>query len=75
MPHSVYYRLGMHGNSNIKKIFEKPSNIKLHDNPSSWSLVVPRGQTNMTVTVILAILRKRLETDNNGCSKYTVREL
>jgi len=29
-----------------RMIFEKYSNIKLHENPSSWSRVVPCGRTN-----------------------------
>ena len=31
-----------------RQIFEKPSNIKFHENPSNGSRVVPRGQTDMT---------------------------
>jgi hypothetical protein len=30
----------------FQQIFEKYSNIKFHDNPSSGSRVVPRGGTN-----------------------------
>jgi hypothetical protein len=29
-----------------RQAFEKSSNIKFHENPSSWSRVVPRGQTD-----------------------------
>jgi len=29
----------------FQHIFENYSNIKFHENPSSWSLVVPCGQT------------------------------
>ena len=35
-----------------RQIFEKYSNIKSHENPSSWSRVVPCGQTGMTKLII-----------------------
>jgi hypothetical protein len=31
-----------------RQIFEKYSNIKFHENPSSWSRAVPRGRTDTT---------------------------
>jgi hypothetical protein len=34
-----------------RQIFEKSSNLKFHKNPSSGSRVVPRGQTDMKLTV------------------------
>jgi hypothetical protein len=30
----------------LRQILEKYSNIKYHENPSSWSRVVPSGQTD-----------------------------
>jgi hypothetical protein len=32
--------------------------IKLHDNPSNWSLVVPRGETDMRVIVAFRNIAK-----------------
>ena len=50
-------------------IFEKSSNIKFHENPTSWSGVVPCGQTDGLTNerrditkLIVAILRKHLYT-------------
>jgi hypothetical protein len=35
-----------------RQIFEKYSNIKFHENPSSGSRVVPRGRTDMTKLIV-----------------------
>jgi hypothetical protein len=35
-----------------RQIFDKVSNIKFHQNPSSESQVVPRGQTDMTKVIV-----------------------
>jgi len=35
-----------------RKIFEKFSNIKFHENPSSGSWVVPSGRTDMTKLIV-----------------------
>jgi hypothetical protein len=35
-----------------RQIFEKSLNIKFHKNPSSGSLVVPCGQTDMTKLIV-----------------------
>ena len=53
------------------QIFEKPSNIKFHENPFSGSRVVPCGQTNgradrqtrRSQYSLFAVLRARLEGD------------
>ena len=44
-----------------RKIFEKYSNSKFHENPSSGSRVVPCGQTWRSKYSLIAILRKRLK--------------
>jgi hypothetical protein len=45
-----------------RQVFEKYSNIKFHENPSSGSRVASWGQTEMTkLIVVFAILRKRLK--------------
>jgi len=36
-----------------RKIFDKSSNIKFHENPSSGSRVVPRRQTDMTKLIVV----------------------
>ena len=36
----------------FRQIFEKYSNIKFHENPSSGSRVVPCGQTDMTKLIV-----------------------
>ena len=35
-----------------RKIFEKSSNIKFHENPSSGSRVVPCGRTDITKLIV-----------------------
>ena len=35
-----------------RQIFEKVSNIKFHQNPSSGSQVIPYGQTDMTKLIV-----------------------
>jgi hypothetical protein len=46
-----------------RHIFQKSSNIKFHENPSSGSRVVPYGRTDMTKLIVaFAILRKSLKT-------------
>jgi len=52
----------------FRHIFEKSSNVKFHENPSSWSRVVPCGQTDgeadlTKLTVLLAILRRCLKSE------------
>jgi hypothetical protein len=42
-----------------RQIFEKYSNIKFHENPSSWRRVITCGQTVMTQQLLVAILRTR----------------
>jgi len=46
--------IGLHiRNSNfLGHIFEKYSNIKFNENPSSGSRVVPRGRTDMTMLIV-----------------------
>jgi len=45
-----------------RQVFEKYTNIKYHENPSSGSRVVPCGRTDVTkLTVAFAILRTRLK--------------
>jgi hypothetical protein len=44
------------------QIFEKYSNIKFHENPSSVSGVVRCGQTDMKLMVFIAVLRSHLKT-------------
>jgi hypothetical protein len=34
-----------------RQIFEKYSNIKFHENPSSWGRVIPCGRTEMTKAI------------------------
>ena len=54
-----------------RHIFEKYSNLKFHENPSSGSRIVPCGQTDMTKPIV-AIRnlanesKKPLETAING---------
>jgi hypothetical protein len=52
-----------------RQVFEKSSNIKFHENPSSESRAVPCGragrQTDMTkLRVAFAVLRMRLKSFN-----------
>ena len=57
-----------------QQIFEKSSNIKFHENPSSGSRVVQCGGTDMTtLIVVFAIFRTRLNPSDTGaaCGKYT----
>jgi hypothetical protein len=35
-----------------QQVFEKPSTIKFHENPSSGSRVVPCGRTDMTKLIV-----------------------
>jgi hypothetical protein len=35
-----------------RKIFQKSSTIKFHENPPSESRVVPRGTTDMTILIV-----------------------
>jgi hypothetical protein len=45
-----------------RQIFEKFSTIKIHENPSSGSRVVPRGQTDMTK--LMAAFRNFAQASN-----------
>jgi len=52
----------------FRRIFEKCSNIKFNENPSSWSRVVPCGQTDgetdlAKLIVLIAILRRCLKSE------------
>jgi hypothetical protein len=40
-----------------RQIFEKYSNIKFHENPSSGCRVVPRGQTDTGMTKLVVAFR------------------
>jgi hypothetical protein len=48
-----------------RQIFEKYSNIKFHENPSSESGVAPYGQTDMTKLIV--VFRNFANTPKNAC--------
>jgi len=53
------------------QIFEKSSNIKFHENPSSGTPVVPCGRTNtIKLTVVFRIFVK--EPTNNFLDSFSV---
>jgi len=41
------------------QIFEKYSNIKFHENPSIWNLVVPSGRTDRRIDITKLIVALR----------------
>ena len=52
-----------------EQIFEKSSNMKFLENPSSWSRIVPRGRSDMTKLVVA--FRNFPNAPTNG-NNYTI---
>jgi hypothetical protein len=59
----------------VQQIFEKYSNIKFHENPSSGSRVVPSGKTRWTKGSLFAVLRTRLIKRTWRCANCTAMSL
>jgi len=53
----------------FQQIFEKSSNIKFHENPSSGSRVVPRGQRQTNMTRLTVALRNFANAPNKPTAK------
>jgi hypothetical protein len=51
-----------------RQVFEKSPNIKFHENPSSWSRVVPRGQTDgrTDLTKLIVVFRNFASAPKNA---------
>ena len=52
----------------LRQIFEKSSNIKFHEDPSSGSQVIPRGRTDKRaeMTMLILAFRNFAKAPKNG---------
>jgi hypothetical protein len=57
---------------NSRQVFEKYSNIKFHENLSSWNRVVPCGQTWRRYQSLFEILRTHIK---NGNTEYILNAM